>query len=99
MSDRDDGDASRRWSWRSACLRGAESHRRYRRRCTAGENRLAGLTHLVEWGYQPESTAAREAPTAAPSESANASTGPEFATRSPATGHHDRGLGQLWTAA
>ena len=64
-----------------------------------------GETVLPVWptwlvcGYQPASTAAREAPTAAPSESASSSTIAKFsAVDATAAGDHDRGLGQLGTA-
>ena len=46
-------------------------------------------------GFQPESTAAREAPTAAPSESAKPSTSLEVAAGATTAGDHDRGLGEL----
>jgi hypothetical protein len=59
-----------------------------------------GETCLPVWptwlvcGYQPASTAAREAPTAAPRLSAKASTGEVAAGAAPA-GDDDRGLGEL----
>ena len=49
-------------------------------------------------GYQPASTAAREAPTAAPRLSANASTGAKSPAGAAAAGDDDRGLGELGAA-